>query len=138
MMDLGDSPEFIPELIKDLIKDKVVCDIGCRNGDLLSKFSRYAKKVIGIEEHKDEYQEAKKLGFEVINRDALEIDLPEADVYYLWVSNPKPMIEKIKKGIIIVSLNTTTCYPDNCEIIGYQCESNRSPDKVWNIAIIRK
>ena len=91
----------IAEAIKDIIKDKVVCDIGCREGDLMVAFSKYAKEVIGIEKIADRVRICRRKGFDywfappsgLVNQttegDAMTMDIPHADVYYIWVHHSK-------------------------------------------------
>jgi hypothetical protein len=74
----------VSDAIKDIIQDKVVCELGCAEGDNLFFMSRYAKKVIGFEYMKSRYEVAKKRGIEVIVGDYYKDDIPDADVYYFW------------------------------------------------------
>ena len=101
----GKSPAVIAEVLKYIIKDKVVCDMGCGQGDLMLSFQKYAKKVIGIEKSPMCCRTCRKKGLEVIEGDYCNVDFPEADVYYFfsYFENIKPAIERIKKGIIIIT-----------------------------------
>jgi hypothetical protein len=104
------SPIEVPDLLKDHITDKVVCEIGCMEGDLLMGFAKHAKKVYGLELNADRYDKLR----EVESRfDNIEVfyrgvsldegnDVPEADLYYFWItpSADEYLINKIKKGKI--------------------------------------
>ena len=59
------SPLKVAEALKDIIKDKVVCDVGCACGDLMVEFSKYAKRVVGIECDKEKSEIAKKEDFKL-------------------------------------------------------------------------
>ena len=93
------SPESVSHAIKDLIQNKVVCELGCAEGDNMMFMSRYAKKVIGVELDPKRYTPAQERGFEIIVADYLHDPIPEADVYYFWPNLPDRdnefLIEKI-------------------------------------------
>jgi len=96
------SPLKVAETIKDIIRDKIVCDVGCACGDLMFEFSKYCKKVIGIEYDNNRAEIARKRGFEVVDK------LPNADVYYIWIgidsSSENVMNQlKSKKGKLILA-----------------------------------
>jgi predicted TPR repeat methyltransferase len=96
------SPLKVAETIKDIIRDKIVCDVGCACGDLMFEFSKYCKKVIGIEYDKERVEIARKRGLEVVDK------LPDADVYYIWIgidsSSDSVMNQlKSKKGTLILA-----------------------------------
>lgn len=101
----GHTPLAVAELIKDIIKDKVVCDIGCGKGELMKEFSKYAKRVIGIESDGEIAQYVRDLGFFVIGEDSFYNELPKADVYYAWTRDAMGVYLKAKhegtKGIFI-------------------------------------
>ena len=87
----GQTPIAVADLIRDLIQDKIVCDVGCGTGEFLVAMSKYAKKVIGIEEnHKWAKIAGKKLkrandkDFDIYISNTFFQPLPEADVYYSW------------------------------------------------------
>ncbi len=106
---LNETPSGVAKMIKDIIKDKVVCDIGCGNGNFMMAMSKYAKKVIGIEEIESRYNEAKNKGFEVIFSNSFFDKLPEADVYYSWSRDTVGQYLKAKaegkKGIFIFGIS---------------------------------
>lgn len=79
------SPYILAELAKPYITDKVFCDVGCAEGDQLALFSKYAKKIIGIELTAERGQAAIDRGFDVLIGDYRTIGLPVADVYYVWI-----------------------------------------------------
>jgi hypothetical protein len=81
------SPLVVANVIKDIIKDKIVCDIGCGEGDLLVEMSKHAKKVLGIEIDVARYTIAKNRGLDVTLTDWRKSTLPQADVYHIWIGN---------------------------------------------------
>jgi predicted RNA methylase len=98
------SPEKVAETLRPIIEGKVVCDVGCRSGVFMERLSLYAKEVFGIEVNGKDADIAKEKGFNVIQGDARTIDLPDADVYYVWVAEPHllSIIKRITKGIVVV------------------------------------
>jgi len=78
------SPKAVSDAIKDIIEDKVVCELGCAEGDNMMFMSRYAKKVIGFEYNPDRGRVAEQRGLSVTYGDYFKDQLPEADVYYFW------------------------------------------------------
>lgn len=102
---LENTPPEVADLISDIIKDKVVCDIGCGEGDFMQALEKHAKKVIGIEEVPQRAKKAKEKGFRVINECSFFNELPEADVYYSWTRDSMGICMKAwheeTKGIFI-------------------------------------
>lgn len=82
------SPIAISDTIREIIAGRVVCDLGCGEGDNIVFMSRYAKKVFGIEHDVNRYSHALAQGCEVTVGNYLECEIPEADVYYVWPNNP--------------------------------------------------
>lgn len=102
----GRSPFAVVEAIKDIIKDKVVCDVGCFDGDLMVEMQKYAKEVIGIEIDAIRYSNALAKGLKIIHGNFLEIDIPEADIYYNFtqLEPVKGFIKRMEergKGILV-------------------------------------
>lgn len=106
------SPVAISDAISELIRGKVVCELGCAEGDNMEFMARYAQRVFGIEFHKHRYRHARARGFEIIVGDYTNMDIPLADVYYFWPddgSGDNPvLVRKILanqefKGTIIVA-----------------------------------
>mgnify|MGYP001492305688 CR=1 FL=1 len=79
------SPLAIVEALKPYIEGKVVCDVGCREGDMLVLFSKYAREVIGIEINVEQVEICHSKGLNVICGDMYK-EIPKADVYYVWIS----------------------------------------------------
>lgn len=92
------SPIVVSEALQDILKDKIVCEMGCAEGDNLMFMSRYAKRVFGLERDEKRYPIAQKRGFEVIVGDYFEDEIPDAEVYYFWPNDTKDnplLIERI-------------------------------------------
>src|SRR3990167_11161349 len=92
----GHSQLGIAELVKDIIKDKIVCDIGCGQGELMKEFSKYAKTVFGVENTEEVAKIAESKGFKVLHQDSFYEELPPADVYYLWTRDMVGVFLKAK------------------------------------------
>lgn len=109
------SPQAVCEAVKDLIRDKVVCELGCAEGDNMAFMAKYAKKVIGMEYDPERCKYAMKRKFEVTLGDYYKDEIPEADVYYFWPNDGERdneyLVNKILnkpnfKGVIIVGGDT--------------------------------
>ena len=74
------SPLGLAEAVKDIITDKVVCDLGCGEGDQVRDMARYAKRAFGIERT----ARANQADVEVIKGD-WKNGIPEAEVYHMWI-----------------------------------------------------
>lgn len=90
------SPAAVAEACKDIIKDKVVCDVGCGEGDILWLMKKYAKRVIGFERNPARYLHAKAKGIEVVVGTYPYDPLPDADMYYMWPDVPTHIVEVIR------------------------------------------
>ena len=122
------SPMAVSEAIAPIIKGKLVCELGCAEGDNMVFMSRFAKKVIGLEVKGERRQHAEKRGLDVVSGNYFsdDIDLPEAEVYYCWPNNPadhEPLVKRIYsnsawEGTIIIAGELG--YRNESELIG-QC-----------------
>jgi hypothetical protein len=103
------SPIEIPDLLSEHIKDKVVCEIGCGEGDLLIGFAKHAKKVYGLEIQSSYYDKLRRIeesynNIKIFYRGVspnIELqDIPEADLYYFWIDPDwdSYLIKKIREG----------------------------------------
>ena len=106
------SPKAVSEAIKDIISNKLVCELGCGEGDNMALMSRYAKDIVGVELDPERFKYAKERGFNIVVCDYRKESLPEAEVYYFWPDNGKKddefLVNKILsnpnfKGTIIVA-----------------------------------
>lgn len=77
------SPKAISEAISDIIQDKVVCDLGCAEGDNMIFMSQFARQVKGLEAS-ERIIPALERGLDVVHGDYYINLLPTADVYNLW------------------------------------------------------
>ena len=129
------SPMAISEAIEPIIKNKVVCELGCAEGDNMVFMARYAKEVIGLEYDSERYDAAIKRGLNVVVGDWYECEFPKADVYYFWpndgVKDNPFLVEKIYsnedfKGTIIVA-------GDSGFIDGIASSSTHEPCEVTSV-----
>tara|TARA_Y100001935_G_scaffold102380_1_gene85052 strand:- start:211 stop:837 length:627 start_codon:yes stop_codon:yes gene_type:complete len=81
------TPAVISDEISTIIKDKVVCELGCAEGDNMLLMGRYAKTINGIDLNKERLKHAINRNLDVKKLDYRINKLPEADVYYCWPSN---------------------------------------------------
>lgn len=109
------TPIEVVEALGPMIKNKIVCDLGCRNGDLMNMFKQYAKEVTGVEIRKDYYDLAIEGGHDVIHGDAAKVKLPKADLYYIWVNAPDlfEILDNVKSGWVVIGNYTA---PDHRSI----------------------
>lgn len=80
------TPPENAELIKHLIEGKVVYEIGAGSGSWAQAMSKYAKKVVCIENDPILADECESKGLETISDDFTKVDLKEADVIYIFMS----------------------------------------------------
>ena len=95
------SPMIVSEKIQDILQGKVVCELGCAEGDNMMFMSRYAKRVFGIEFDLAKSHVAQERGFNVITGNYFEIEIPDADVYYFWPTSADDsprLIDKILRS----------------------------------------
>ena len=85
------SPLGLAEAVQDIIKDKVVCDLGCGEGDVMREMQQYAKEVFGVEYSA---RSEKADGLNVIVGDWTK-GVPYADVYHMWI-NPYVIYDAIE------------------------------------------
>ena len=81
------SPKAVSENIRELIQGKVVCELGCAEGDNMIFMDRYATKVVGLDINPKRLEIALKQGLSVFLGDYRVDNLPIVDVYYFWPSN---------------------------------------------------
>ena len=100
------TPLAVADLIKDIIKDKTVCDVGCGTGDFMVALSQHARVVFGTEEDITNCELASSKGFDVYCGNTFFLELPPADVYYLWTKDQMGVYLKAKhegtKGVFIL------------------------------------
>jgi len=91
------TPHEVARLLRSRIAGKVVCDLGCAEGEFLKALSAEASAVKGVEQVTVKANVAKNQGFTVENRDFKIGALPTADVYYsfLDVGGTQVLVTKI-------------------------------------------
>ena len=81
------TPIIISYKIRNLIKNKIVCEVGCAEGDNMMLLSKYAKKVIGLDLNADRLKYAQSKKLDVRLSDYRLDSIPKVDIYYFWPSN---------------------------------------------------
>lgn len=81
------TPIIISHKLRKIIKNKIVCEVGCAEGDNMILLSKYAKKVIGLDLNYARLKHAKSRNLDVRLSDYRQDLIPKADVYYFWPSN---------------------------------------------------
>lgn len=71
--------------IKEFIIGKVVCDLGCGDGDFMLALAQFASRVIGIERDETLVAKAVKRGLQVKIGDITDIPT-EAEVLFVFMS----------------------------------------------------
>ena len=127
------TPVVISYKIRNLIKNKVVCELGCAEGDNLILMSKYAKEVIGLDIDKKRLKHAQKrdLNVQLLN---YRLDMiQKAEVYYFWPSNSlrdtpylfwKIINNSYSNSIIISGCDNSVKYDKLCSYI-YSIFSDR-------------
>lgn len=109
------NPLDIVDNITKYIENKVVCDIGCGAGDVLEymKIRKLCKAVKGVENNPKRYvKERQYIQF----GNVLELGIPNADVYLLWLSDGFPyenIFKQIKEEKIIIYMDGYELYQKN-------------------------
>ncbi len=110
------TPAIVSDKISTIIKGKIVCELGCAEGDNMILMARFAKKVIGIDLNTERLEKAIERRLKVRHGDYRIDKLPEADIYYFWPSNVfrdtpyliwKIMKNKDFKGAIIFGCDSS-------------------------------
>jgi len=101
------TPMAVSDAIKNLIDGKIVCDLGCAEGDNLMFMERYASQVLGVEQDQKRYKHAQERGYDVTIGNYLECSLPEADVYYIWPNDGPKDNETLVKRLIEIKHKCT-------------------------------
>lgn len=137
------TPLVVADAIKGIIKDKVVCELGCGEGDLMVAMSKYAKKVFGIEIDPERYKHALGRGFEISVTDYRKQDIPLAEVYYFWPDNGfrdnEFLVQKIIsnesfKGTILIGGDRGHQLNTEAYNIPKKPEEQREPNVLSNLA----
>ena len=133
------TPVEFADTIKDLIKDKVVCDIGAGNGRFLNACRKYASKIIAVE--KDPMMiriEKEYYNIDGIQGDIFKIEVPKADVYYLydpgWNEHIplQKFVDRIPSGTIICGNHP---YEPDSEL---KRAYTQVPELKWEYTVIQK
>jgi hypothetical protein len=103
------TPLDIVKTIAPIVEGKVVCDIGCGCGDILYEMRNICKQIIGIEHNIVFKKKIDNLGVDrsfIKWGDLFEVRIPEADVYFLWLTSDrnknKKVIGELKMGSILI------------------------------------
>ena len=84
------SPLVVADYLGPQLQGRSFCEIGTRNGDVMSCLSHYAKEVIAVEMDEGYCAKLRSRGFSVVCENSEQIPLaeyPMADIYYWWPSD---------------------------------------------------
>lgn len=97
------TPLILSDIIKNTIKDKVLCDLGACEGDFALCCKRYASRVIAVDIDEDKVEICRMKGLDAICGDLLTIEIPEADIYYIWIGRDSLKIyQRIKYNKLVI------------------------------------
>lgn len=120
---------------------KTVCDIGCGTGEFLAHLSEYATSVSGVEQSTDG-EIASNEGFIVVQGKALQVNIPDAEVYYFWIQNLGDALqiidEKNLTGTIVLGNYTGSLEVRYLEKIGavpHTIKTTRGDFTIWVYSI---
>ncbi|MDA9671673.1 hypothetical protein N9T87_00135 [bacterium] len=83
------TPSIIPIKIKYLLYNRVVCELGCAEGENLLQMSKYSKHAFGFDVNPNFVKVAKNKSLNVRYLDYRVSNIPIADIYYFWPSNSR-------------------------------------------------
>ena len=100
-MPVGKSPAIVADYLKPYVEGKTYCEFGCGAGIVLRQVQEFAKKAIGVEIN--DYSKQHE-GMTIIKADIFDIDIPEAEVYYCWITHNinRRIYNRIQKGLFII------------------------------------
>ena len=108
------SPKACVETIKDIIEDKSVHHIGCGFGDLMIFMKEYGSKISGVELNEKRIERCLEKKLDAKQGNALNYDIPECDVYYIWMDDSslhmqiiERIIKKYKRKKIVIRCDTS-------------------------------
>jgi len=84
------SPLVVADFLASQVGGRSFCEIGTRNGDVMSCVSKFAKSVTAIEMDEGYCKKLRTRGFGVACQRVEDIatsDFPQADVFYWWPSD---------------------------------------------------
>lgn len=101
------SPLDVCNVLHKYIYNKSVCDPGCGAGDLLEymRLNNLCKDVKGIEMNNNRYVKERTY---VTNANMFNINIPDVDVYFLWLGKEFPyekFLSKINSDKIIINMD---------------------------------
>eukprot|EP01001_Neometanema_parovale_P006289 NODE_2660_length_1369_cov_89.569021_g2528_i0.p1 GENE.NODE_2660_length_1369_cov_89.569021_g2528_i0~~NODE_2660_length_1369_cov_89.569021_g2528_i0.p1 ORF type:complete len:435 (+),score=34.43 NODE_2660_length_1369_cov_89.569021_g2528_i0:50-1354(+) len=80
-----DTPLVIQSWLPEFGRGKVFCDVGCREGDLLSKVRPFAKRVVCIEQDPERAKVASSRGIPTVVGNLFNMTLPKCDIFWIWI-----------------------------------------------------
>lgn len=99
------SPLAVAQTLRPIIEGKVICDLGCGEGDLLIAFQECgASETIGVEMNVERANRGLERKLNIIIENFMDIPLPVADIYYIWIENAylPHIIEKASGKTLVI------------------------------------
>lgn len=122
---------------QSVFKDKSVCDVGCGTGDFLIHLSQYAASVSGVERSTDA-EIAMNRNFDIVEGKALQVEIPDAEVYYFWIDSFGEALqiidEKHLTGTMVFGNYTDFLATKHLELIGavkHIVKTTRGDFTIW-------
>eukprot|EP00667_Euglena_gracilis_P010708 EG_transcript_10904 len=83
------TPESVLSVLAPFAQGRMLCDIGCRTGEVLELMKDRASRLYGIELNPRYARTAKQKGLPVVIGDAFKVPLPpNCETVYFWVKAP--------------------------------------------------
>lgn len=91
------APLAVVNVIRPYVEGKDYCELGTCSGEIMLLLSKFTKSAIGIEFDERRHALCIEKGLNVIHGDFTKIEIPKADVYYIWCDSPLKMYDFILK-----------------------------------------
>jgi hypothetical protein len=84
----GATPPEAADLVQDVLQGKSLCYIGCADADFFAACKQYVTSIVCIDSQESSHvQKARDAGFAITIGDPLTADIPDADVYFIWIGS---------------------------------------------------
>ena len=91
------APLVVADALLPYVENKNYCELGTCAGDIMLAVSKHTTSAIGIEYDAMWHSQCLEKGLNVILGDFTKIEIPKADVYYLWAGDQLTKFNIIQK-----------------------------------------